>query len=95
MGTNTPSLSLGALVRASLGAAAIGAGLLAAATTTYAADACTLLTTEEIAQIVGERVRKPRPDTAQEGTACRFPMVTDTLSIFGVADGCEELRRVS
>lgn len=44
-------------------------------------DACTLLSLQELSQIVGSTVRRPRPDTAQAGTACRFSTTTDTLNI--------------
>jgi hypothetical protein len=76
-----PSWLSRAFIHISLAAVVINAGLFASATTVQPPHACALLSTEEIAQIVGERVRKPRPDTAQEGTACRFPMAMETLSI--------------
>jgi hypothetical protein len=78
---NTPASLSRAFIHLTLGAAGISAGLFATATPAQAPDACTLLSTEEIAQIIGKPVRKPRPDTAQEGTACRFPMAMETLNI--------------
>ena len=79
---NNPFRWSQAIENSGLGAAILSASLLLAhATTVQAADACTLLTTQEIAQIVGTPVRKARPETAQEGTACRFPMAMDTLNI--------------
>lgn len=64
-----------------LGAAVLGVTLLVASRPALAADACTLLTSEEVAQIIGQRVRKPKPETAQAGTSCRFPTATDTVTI--------------
>lgn len=46
-----------------------------------AVDACSLLSVDEVAQIVGQRVRPPRPDSAEEGTACRFPTATDSVTV--------------
>ncbi|HMN81754.1 MAG TPA: hypothetical protein PKA20_17780 [Burkholderiaceae bacterium] len=59
----------------------VAAALLAATPTVRAADACTLLSSEEIAKIMGQRVRKPSPSTAQEGTSCRFPTAMETVTI--------------
>jgi hypothetical protein len=70
-----------AFVHGSLLPAIVSVGLLATPTTVRSADACTLLTSEEIATIVAERVRKARPQTAQEGTACAFPMASGNLNI--------------
>lgn len=66
--------------RYGLAAVAFAVALLAT-TTARAAEACTLLSTEEVSQILGQRVRKPLPDTAQAGTSCRFPAVTETVNI--------------
>ena len=59
-----------------LGLAIVSMALLATPAKVQAADACTLLSSEEIAEIVGERVRKPRSQSADEGaTACLGPMI--------------------
>lgn len=55
--------------------------VLAIPSTAVAADACTLLSVDELAKIIGQRVRKPRPDTAEKGTACGFGTATDSVSI--------------
>lgn len=65
-----------------LGAALAAAGMVPIATLAQAAgDACTLLSSDEIAQILGQRVGTPRPDIAEEGTACRFPGATESVVI--------------
>lgn len=70
------------LVRCGLAPALLlAASALATANAQVNGDACTLLSVDEVSQIVGQRVRPPRPDTAQEGTSCSFPTATDTVTI--------------
>ena len=60
----------------------IAAGMVPLTTAAQTAgDACALLSSEEIAQFLGERVGTPRPETAEEGTACRFPAGGNSLVI--------------
>lgn len=61
--------------------ATIIAGLCALPATAQAVDACTLLSVDEVARITGQRVRPPRPDTAEIGTSCRFPTATESVTI--------------
>ncbi|SLM48722.1 exported protein of unknown function [Nitrospira japonica] len=45
-------------------------------------NACSLLSIEELGRLLGSPIRRPRPDTAEKGTACRFSVGgTDTLNI--------------
>lgn len=45
-------------------------------------NACTLLSTEELGRLLDSPIRRPRPGTAEKGTACRFTVGgTDTLNI--------------
>ena len=51
-----------------MGGALVPNGALAQA----AGDACTLLSSDEIARSLGTQVGQPQAESAEEGTACRF-----------------------
>ena len=54
----------------------------AAAENTSALNACSLLSTEELGRLLDSPIRRPRPGTAEKGTACRFAVGgTDSLNI--------------
>jgi hypothetical protein len=46
------------------------------------ANACSLLSTEELGRLLDSPIRRPRPGTAEKGTNCRFSVGgADTLNI--------------
>ena len=54
----------------------------AAAENTSALNACSLLSTEELGRLLDSPIKRPRPGTAEKGTACRFAVGgTDSLNI--------------
>jgi hypothetical protein len=44
-------------------------------------DACSLFSIEELGTLLDTRVRRGRPDTAEQGTSCRFTLPAETLTI--------------
>jgi hypothetical protein len=64
-----------------VGSAAVAGRDFAAAQSPPVPDACTVLSLDELSGAAGVRVLRPRPDTAQDGSACRFRAGAETLSV--------------